>query len=310
MSLFYSSSSGNAVGGYEWGPTGWYKVDQTSKERGQIGGGRFSGGGGSSGSSGSFTGGGGSLGGLSSTPTPITAPGQVKQDYQQGDFDPWSAHRKDAGTLLAGQMGSDPSDIYKAKLQEMSTGQFSPTDPSYQWRFDQGQQALERSLAAKGMLNSGGAAIELQQYGQGAASQEYGAQFDRMLKGLAGVSSQYDTQMQRLMSMAGVGLDPTGAAKVNIEGMKANTNLYNVAVDADTQRYTADVSAAASRANAATNAAAGIRSSEIGSYSGDMNAFNQMNQQNYEQTQQQSYEDALSSSLFFGSGGYGNMSSF
>lgn len=310
MSLFYSSdisSSANAVGGYEWGPTGWYKVDQTPKPMGTLGG--VSSGGGSSSSS--VTPGSGSFGNLSSTPTPITPPSQVKQDYEQAAFDPWSKYRAGMGDTLAAKAGAgDPSDIYRDRLAEMSTGEFNPNDPSYKFRFEQGQQALERSLAARGMLNSGNAAIELQQYGQQAASQEYGAQFDRMLKGLAGVSSQYDTQMQRLMAMAGVGLDPTAASKVNIEGMKANTNLYNVAVDADTAKYTAELNAATSQANAQTAAAAGVQQSQIGAYSGDMQAFNQINQQQFQQSQQQAYEDALSSSLFFGSGGYGNMLSY
>ena len=145
-------------------------------------------------------------------------------------YDPWSKYRAGAGDQLAeAQVAGDPSNFYKQKLQSMSTGTFSPDDPSYQFRFQQGQQATERSLAAKGLLNSGNAALELQQYGQQAASQEYGAQFDRMLKGLSGVSTQYDTQMNRLMQMAGVGADPTGGAKVGvaqtsnaIDAMKAN----------------------------------------------------------------------------------------
>ena len=137
----------------------------------------------------------------------------------QQQYDPWAAHRTDAGTQLAGEMGgqNDPTKFYQNKLQAMSSGQFSPDDPSYQWRFQQGQQAVERSLAAKGLLNSGNAAIELQQYGQGAASQEYGAQFDRMLHGLAGVSDSYGNSMNRLMKMAGVDLDPTAGGKLALE---------------------------------------------------------------------------------------------
>jgi hypothetical protein len=148
----------------------------------------------------------------------------------QAAYDPWSKYRGAAGDELAkGKFGqeNDPSTFYKDKLQQMSSGEFNSNDPSYKWRFQQGQQAVERSLAAKGFLGSGNAAIELQQYGQGAASQEYGAQFDRMLKGLAGVSQQYDSQQQRLMAMAGINLDPTSSAKLDLQQQGIN-NDYDV----------------------------------------------------------------------------------
>jgi hypothetical protein len=149
----------------------------------------------------------------------------------QQQFDPWSAYRDDAASQLSGQMGqTSPSDIYTSKLAQMVNGQFTPDDPSYQWRFDQGQKAAERSLAAKGLLNSGNAAIELQQYGQGAASQEYGAQFDRLLKGLQGTESAYDAQMQRLMKLAGVDLDPTAGGQLAVQAQNANTNAAGVGV--------------------------------------------------------------------------------
>lgn len=63
------------------------------------------------------------------------------------------------------------------------TKTFSPsdltTDPSYQWRLKQGTQNLNASAAARGMLGSGQNLKDITDYGQGAASQEYGAAFDR-----------------------------------------------------------------------------------------------------------------------------------
>lgn len=136
----------------------------------------------------------------------------------QQQYDPWSQYRPQASSQLAGEMGqTSPSDIYQQKLAQMTTGEFSPDDPSYAWRFQQGQQAAERSLASRGLLNSGNAAIELQQYGQGAASQEYGAQFNRMLQGLSGTEDAYNTQMNRLMQMAGVNLDPTAGGQLAVQ---------------------------------------------------------------------------------------------
>lgn len=57
--------------------------------------------------------------------------------------------------------------------------QYSPSDPSYQFRFDQGQKAVQGSAAARGGLFSGGAAKALTRYGQGAASQEFANDFSR-----------------------------------------------------------------------------------------------------------------------------------
>jgi hypothetical protein len=127
---------------------------------------------------------------------------------------------------------ASPSDFYQQKLQAMSSGQFSPDDPSYQFRFDQGQKAAERSLAARGLLNSGNAALELQQYGQGAASQEYGAQFNRMLQGLGGVEDAYDSQMGRLMKMAGVDIDPTAGGRLNVAQGELGVGQSKLGLDA------------------------------------------------------------------------------
>lgn len=54
-------------------------------------------------------------------------------------------------------------------------------DPGYQFRMQQGQQALERSGAAKGVTNTGGNLRDILDYGQQAGSQEYGAAYGRKL---------------------------------------------------------------------------------------------------------------------------------
>lgn len=52
-------------------------------------------------------------------------------------------------------------------------------DPGYQFRLQQGQQALERSLGARGMNQSGAALKAAQEYGQGLADQTYNDYFTR-----------------------------------------------------------------------------------------------------------------------------------
>jgi hypothetical protein len=75
--------------------------------------------------------------------------------------------------------------------------QFSEDDPSYQWRLQQGQQALERSAAGRGGLQSGATLKALTNYSQGAASQEYQAAFKRFMEqqqhGLDRTKVQADT---------------------------------------------------------------------------------------------------------------------
>jgi hypothetical protein len=59
------------------------------------------------------------------------------------------------------------------------TAEDMAADPSYQFRLRQGQEALERSGAALGVTNTGGTLKDILDYGQRAASQEYGNVFGR-----------------------------------------------------------------------------------------------------------------------------------
>lgn len=69
---------------------------------------------------------------------------------------------------------------YQQQLQQLMTGNFSPTDPSYKWRFDQGLEGVNRGAAASGMLNSGNRLAALSDYGQNTASTEYSNQYNRL----------------------------------------------------------------------------------------------------------------------------------
>ena len=53
------------------------------------------------------------------------------------------------------------------------------SDPSYAFRLKEGQDALERSAAGRGVLRTGGTLKDILSYGQNYASQEYGNIFDR-----------------------------------------------------------------------------------------------------------------------------------
>lgn len=65
--------------------------------------------------------------------------------------------------------------------------------PGYNFRFDEGVRALDRSASAKGRLMSGGHERELTRYGQGFASGEYNNYVNR-LAALAGIGQTATTQ--------------------------------------------------------------------------------------------------------------------
>ncbi len=89
--------------------------------------------------------------------------------------------------ISSGELGTDPNYIIGKFMTPEGApagavggiGTFSPDDPSYQWRFQQGEDAIQKSAAARGSLLTGGTLKDLLNYGQNAASQEYGAQFGR-----------------------------------------------------------------------------------------------------------------------------------
>ena len=93
------------------------------------------------------------------------------RDQIRTDNEPW----RQAGTRALG------------RLEGLSTNPNAfQADPGYQWRFQQGVDAVDRSAAASGRLNSGGTMKALTRYGQGFGSQEFQNVWNRQA-GLAGV---------------------------------------------------------------------------------------------------------------------------
>jgi hypothetical protein len=71
-------------------------------------------------------------------------------------------------------------------------------DPSYKFRLDQGEGALQSSAAARGGLLNGGTLKAISDYGQNAASQEYASAYNRY-------TSDQTNRFNRLASIAGLG---------------------------------------------------------------------------------------------------------
>lgn len=106
------------------------------------------------------------------------------------------------GTSNAGAAG------YGSLNTPFSAAQFQ-ADPGYQFRFNEGQKAVENGAASRGMLLSGGAQKALAKYGQDFASNEYQNAYNRY-------NNDQTTQYNRLAGLAGV-------------GQQANNQLTNAA---------------------------------------------------------------------------------
>lgn len=135
-------------------------------------------------------------------------------------------------------------------MKDFSAADFA-SDPGYQFRVDQGQQALERSAAARGGLMSGSALKDTARFSQGLASQDYQAAFDRF-------QVNRSNKLNPLQSLTGSGQTAAGtlgAAGQNFAN-SAGTALGNYSATAG-QNITGAGNARASgyvgTANAITN---------------------------------------------------------
>lgn len=141
-----------------------------------------------------------------------------------------------AADPFAGERGN-----YQNQLKNLMSGDFTANDPSYKARFEGGQQALERSAAAKGMIGSGNVLQELQKYGQGMASQEFQNQYNRLVPltgattgspGAAGniLAGQYGAQ-RNAQADVGAGLaaqaNPVAAAQQSTQVAQAAKDPYD-----------------------------------------------------------------------------------
>ena len=104
-----------------------------------------------------------------------------------------------------------------SRAQDMQTPgyQYSPSDPSYAWRFGEGQRAVQGSAVARGSLNSGGTLKALTNFGQGLASTEFNNDFSRnnllanygmqATQGLAGAQKDWANQFMRSAYLGATG---------------------------------------------------------------------------------------------------------
>jgi len=110
----------------------------------------------------------------------------------------------------------------KTTLSDQARSDLFQKSPGYQFRLQQGQDALQATQAARGGLLSGGAMKEMNQYSQGIASDEYG-NYINQLQTLAGMGQQSANNMSNIeMGMGTQIADYTGQ-----HGMFAAQNAMN-----------------------------------------------------------------------------------
>jgi hypothetical protein len=136
------------------------------------------------------------------------------------------------------------------------------TDPSYQWRLNQGTQNLNASAAARGMLGSGQNLKDITDYGQGAASQEYGAAFDRY-------NTNQNNLYNRLSALSSLGQN--AAAGVGNNGTQvANSMSQNTmsGVNSSNNYLTSGAAASAAGQVGASNAIGNAFQNGVGNWMG------------------------------------------
>lgn len=196
--------------------------------------------------------------------------GQAQGAIQRGaqtateQYQPYSQFGQQAINQMANLMGvsgNTGAAGYGSLMQQPTMAQLQ-MDPSYAFREQQGMQAINRSAAARGGLQSGAALKEAQRFGQGLASEEYGNAYNRFMANRA-------NQMALLQNAAQTGF---GAAQgIGNAAVGAGTNLaanYQNLGQAVGQGLVNTGSAYANAAMAPTNLLASLagQGAQLGAY--------------------------------------------
>jgi len=160
---------------------------------------------------------------------------QKQYDTEQQQIAPWLQ----AGTTAINQLSGDKLPAFQAP-----TAATEQNDPGYQFRLQQGQQALENSAAARGGLLSGNTGEALTQYGQNYASNEYGNVYNRAM-------NDYNTNViapyNRLSALAGIGQQAQASSAQ--QGQAAANNVMGIDMSAGQQQGNSLLQAGAARAS-------------------------------------------------------------
>ena len=118
-----------------------------------------------------------------------------------------------------------------APYEDFGMKQFQ-ADPGYNFRMAEGLKGLERSAAARGLLQSGGTLKGIQQYGQNLASSEYENAFSRYLSEREARLDPYrylSSQGQAAAVGQAANVGSSGAILAEIAAQRGNVNAAQAA---------------------------------------------------------------------------------
>jgi hypothetical protein len=149
----------------------------------------------------------------------------------QGNLAPFLQGGQQGQNALLQYLGIGPGGSFNPNapgVAPFGTANFQQ-DPSYQWRFGQGQQAVMANAAARGGIQSGQTLKDLTSFGQGLASTEYQNAFNRY-------QTQQNAVYNRLANLAGSGQNAAvqqggfgQSTANNISGLQQAQGAFNAA---------------------------------------------------------------------------------
>jgi hypothetical protein len=164
-------------------------------------------------------------------------PGEMPPAPTLGDMMGQQGPIANPGTYTPGEAYNAPDYMAPAPFVAPTAAEMGQ-DPGYQFRLSEGQRALERSGAARGVTNTGGNMKGLLDYGQQAASQEYGNVYNRNL-------NTYNTNAQNAFQQYSTNALKNTSYNQDTEARRSgafgtNSNLYqNQQTNAYNQRQKA-----------------------------------------------------------------------
>jgi hypothetical protein len=142
------------------------------------------------------------------------------------------------------------------------TGVTEVNDPGYQFRINQGLQALQNSAAARGKLLSGDTAKGLNDYAQNSASGEYGNVYNRALNDYTtrynAFNQDQNTLFNRFATLSGIG--QTSAGQLSNAGLSSAGTNANILLNSGQQIGNDYLAAGNARGSGYINSANAINS--------------------------------------------------
>ncbi len=139
---------------------------------------------------------------------------QQNQQQTRSDLAPWMQGGQSGNQALLQYLGIGSNGQFDPNAPGVAPFNASmlPGDPSYQWRVQQGQNALLNNASALGTLGSGNTLKAITNYGQQAATQQY-------QQALQNYMQQQGNVVNRLSGVSNTGVNAAG----NVAGLGANS---------------------------------------------------------------------------------------